>query len=29
MQGCWGCKEEDISCGGPEKDIDLVVWELW
>ena len=29
MQGCWGRKEEDISCGSLEKEMELVVWELW
>ena len=29
MLGCWGCKEGDISCGGLEKEMELVVWKLW
>ena len=24
-----GLREEDISCGGLEKEMELVVWELW
>ena len=24
-----GMKEEHISCGGLEKDMEFVVWELW
>ena len=26
--GCWG-RKGDISCGGLEKVMELVVWELW
>ena len=28
MLGCWGRKEGYISCGGLEKEMELVVWEL-
>ena len=24
-----GCRKGDISCGGLEKEMELVVWELW
>ena len=27
--GCWVWWERDTCCGGPEKDMKLVVWELW
>ena len=27
--GCWRCIEGDISCGGLEKEIELMVFELW
>ena len=29
MLGCWGLRERDKSCGGLEKEMELVVWELW
>ena len=29
MLGCWGIKEGDINCGGLEKQMKLVVWEIW
>ena len=29
MLGCFRLKEGDISCGGVEKEMELVVWELW
>ena len=29
MLGYWELKEGDISCGGLEKVMELVVWGLW
>ena len=29
MLGCWGWSEGDMSCGGLEDKMELVVWELW
>ena len=26
--GCWELREGDISCGGLENEMELVVWEL-
>ena len=26
--GCWGWKEGNITCGGLEKEMKFVVWEL-
>ena len=29
MFGCWGRKEEDVSCGWLEKAMELALCELW
>ena len=29
MIGCWGLTERDISCDGLEKEMVLLVLELW
>ena len=29
MLGSWGCMEGDVCCGGLEKQMELLVWELW